>query len=491
MPCLAKSRWPLAIIIGLSLPRWTIAQSITSNQLQQVVARLAEGATHSWELGTRAQALLELNSPFYSVFSNTTLPPPTSAPSSSIPANLTDVITIARNTVSQLNGSTTTPRPLVANDGAAGDPASIGVAVLLANWTNAPPPVPPVMNVTGTNATTTTSASPTTSTTNTTNTTTSASPTSTSVTNSSSTTHNLTVPSYAEAATSQLEFLLTTVPRTSDGAISHRVSQVQLWSDFIYMAPPFLAYYGVITQNQSLVTESYNQIKLYRSYLRDPNAHNLWMHIVMGAGNDSGHWSTGNGWAASGMLRVLATIKNSNFAHQLQSEQTDITNWVVEILDGMYSQNTTNNIFHNYADNTSTFSDCSGTALIAAATYRLAVLTHTLHNIPNAEKSRKSLSDGSHVSIIYGRLVLSLRLTPRSHTHGQFDPNGWLTPVVNPEDWSSSGSESPEGQAFVVEMQSAWQDWVAAGSPGANSAKMVAAAWPAVIACVIFVISVI
>ena len=29
------------------------------------------------------------------------------------------------------------------------------------------------------------------------------------------------------------------------------------------------------------------------------------------------------------------------------------------------------------------------------------------------------------------------------------------------------GARSPEGQAFVVEMQAAWRDWVASGSPGA------------------------
>jgi len=34
---------------------------------------------------------------------------------------------------------------------------------------------------------------------------------------------------YAGAATDQLEYLLYNVPQTSDGAISHRVSQVQLW----------------------------------------------------------------------------------------------------------------------------------------------------------------------------------------------------------------------------------------------------------------------
>jgi rhamnogalacturonyl hydrolase YesR len=61
------------------------------------------------------------------------------------------------------------------------------------------------------------------------------------------------------------------------------------------MVPPFLAYYGVLTNNRSLVEESYNQIKLYRNYLRDANANNLWKHIVMGAsGTDAGHWSTGN-----------------------------------------------------------------------------------------------------------------------------------------------------------------------------------------------------
>jgi len=34
---------------------------------------------------------------------------------------------------------------------------------------------------------------------------------------------------YSGAATDQLEYLLYKAPHTSDGAISHRVSQVQLW----------------------------------------------------------------------------------------------------------------------------------------------------------------------------------------------------------------------------------------------------------------------
>jgi rhamnogalacturonyl hydrolase YesR len=60
------------------------------------------------------------------------------------------------------------------------------------------------------------------------------------------------------------------------------------------MVPPFLAYYGVITRNLTLLTDAYDQIRLYRFYLRDPSANNLWKHIVLGTnGRDPGHWSTG------------------------------------------------------------------------------------------------------------------------------------------------------------------------------------------------------
>lgn len=59
------------------------------------------------------------------------------------------------------------------------------------------------------------------------------------------------------------------------------------------MVPPFLAYYGVMTRNKSAVAESYNQIRLYRSYLRDRSSNNLWRHMSLGDSQDKGHWSTG------------------------------------------------------------------------------------------------------------------------------------------------------------------------------------------------------
>ena len=42
--------------------------------------------------------------------------------------------------------------------------------------------------------------------------------------------------------------------------------------------------------------------------------------------------------------------------------------------------------------------------------------------------------------------------------------------MVDPYQFPNQGSQSPEGQAFVVEMHAAWRDWVANGSKGKNGA---------------------
>jgi rhamnogalacturonyl hydrolase YesR len=60
------------------------------------------------------------------------------------------------------------------------------------------------------------------------------------------------------------------------------------------MVPPFLAYYGVIFQNATILFEAFNQIRLYRSYLLDTSSNNLWRHVLLGGGTkDQGHLSTG------------------------------------------------------------------------------------------------------------------------------------------------------------------------------------------------------
>jgi hypothetical protein len=45
----------------------------------------------------------------------------------------------------------------------------------------------------------------------------------------------------------------------------------------------------------------------------------------------------GNGWAAAGMLRVLATIMHSPYNNSFTQEIASLTQWVGEIHTGMYS----------------------------------------------------------------------------------------------------------------------------------------------------------
>ena len=494
----------------------------------------------SWELGVRTQALLELNAPHYSVNAvNQSLPP-----SASIPLNISSPVDIvlgiaktvvSNRTVSNTNGANynySGPQ-LLTNDSSTADPASLGTAVLLANWTGQG-------QKDGLN--------------------------------------------YAGAATDQLNYLFDIAPRTSDGAISHRIDQVQLWSDYVYMVPPFLAYYGVLTNNGSILYEAYNQVSLYRSYLMDQRANGLWRHILLGSGgDDDGHWSTGNAWAAAGMVRVLGTIYNSPFNASMVNQTNDLVNWIGEIHQGMYTNLDSNFVFKNYPDealSATNFYDASSTALMASTVYRLSTLANVHTYIPYAEKTRKVISENAgsfpaqrrgHFEVIQqprpmtttnssattrpvssstsgvatappatatviitspvingttyeiatattycpvspytnassnatsppstfgtmlppGCTTISPNTTTITHTLStpsntaplttptpdsagslqHFTHNGWLEPVVNPYNYTLLGSDSPEAQAFVVLMQAAWRDWVSTGSIGQVNAS--------------------
>ena len=143
---------------------------------------------------------------------------------------------------------------------------------------------------------------------------------------------------FATAASEQLEYLLHVAPRAPNGAISQRESQVQLWSDFIYMAPPFIAYYGALQGGflgNRLLQIAYDQVRLYRGVLFDADV-GLWRHIALGNGTDPTHWATGNAWAAAGALRVLATIQQSCAADSMTSQQNDLLQWVQETLVGVW-----------------------------------------------------------------------------------------------------------------------------------------------------------
>lgn len=187
-------------------------------------------STHSWEFGTTSEALLELFNPGLSVFGTNPFPGG-KLPSPSVTNTKSLVYAKPNIRLQSLPGQ---PPTLSDGQGAVGDPASLGVSALLIDQS---------------------------------------------------------LPEYRAAADHQASYILHAVSRAWNGAISQRDSNPTVWADFMYMAPPFLAYYAVATGDVSLLQETVRQCGLYRQLLQanmSASYHGLWEHIVGPENPDAG-----------------------------------------------------------------------------------------------------------------------------------------------------------------------------------------------------------
>ncbi|ORY31626.1 hypothetical protein BCR39DRAFT_525995 [Naematelia encephala] len=382
----------LCLIVIASLPSLVSAVHLTNSSIDHIFSVLQNISQYSWENGTKSEALLEKTYPSLSVFSPTA---PLPLPADLSQDDISQILDIAHTTLSNRPATNTSVSahggsPLL-SDGAAGDPASLGVAILLANWStnNA------LWNNVG----------------------------------------------YGDAATMELNYLLYDVPRSAQGAISHRADQVQYWADFVYMVPPFLAYYGALHNNQSLLQEAYTQCSLYRGQLRQSSG--LWNHIEGGTTNNGGSHDPN---PCGGMLRVLATIKWSGFQSQMSSQMSDLQSWVEEILTATQQYITSDGLLRNYMTDSTSFEDASGSALMAASGIRLSTL-----NLTND--------------------YINQSLTLLSAVSSKVNSSGYVTQVVNPTDFSTQGTQSPEAQSFLVMAYSAYDQWDKQGRPGFQSGE--------------------
>lgn len=115
-----------------------------------------------------------------------------------------------------------------------------------------------------------------------------------------------------------------------------------------------------------------------------------------------------------------------------------------------------NGLLYNYLNQTSSsFLDAAGTALLVASTYRLAQLTSQFSSLSSSNSTPSSLAlnaaEGAYQT-----------LTSPSH----LSSTGVLSPVVNPLSYGKqlgNGGTSPEGEAFVLLMESARRDYLAMG----------------------------
>lgn len=343
-------------------------------------------ATHSWEQGTAAEALLEFRNPDLTVFA------PTPFPNDKIPYPPIVGVPIKGLEFAQ---------PLILNDGdtlvhdewGVSDPASLGVAAVVLGQRKT---------------------------------------------------------YIMEAATRQKDFLLKKAKRYENGAISHRIASAELWADAIHMFPPFLAYYAVATDDLELMRETVRQIGLYRDELMIKGGvqAGLWKHIVSPTNtSDDGAWSTGVGWAAYGMARVRATISGWRPSNEeMGKEIAQLDHWIWEIFDGaIRTDDDETGLLRNYLGDDSWYGETSGTALLAATVYRMAVL--------NPQK----FANVDYLQWAYEK---------KQAVSQRVDADGIAKPAQQPLDHKLREplmKGSPEGESFVLMMGSAARDCKCAG----------------------------
>ncbi|PWN34604.1 uncharacterized protein FA14DRAFT_32030 [Meira miltonrushii] len=394
----APAKSPLKISISVS------SSSVPTIDTAKTLSLAKSLSSHSWEWGTTIQASLEVNNPELSVFSTNAFPNG-KVPIVSGTGQKIDALAYAKQKI-QTNG------PALADGaGAIGDPASLGVgAILLGSATSTKNTI------------------------------------------------------YKSAAQRQLNTVLA-APKFYNGALSQRANVAELWADNMFMTPPFLAYSAVAGNNVTLLRQAISQCALYRQVLQANTTSTwkgLWTHIVGQESQTLGIWATGNGWAALGMVRVLATVKNWQTSSSWSSEQGQLIQYILEIINGAKAVpvDPQTGFYRNYIvggsnsqnNNTVTwFGDGAGTAALTAAALRLAVIRPSL--APQMISFAKPL-------------LTSLAKNTNN--------DGLLSPTVNPLDWYTTTpftSGSPEGQAFISMAGAAWRDCVNAGVCSSTSRK--------------------
>ncbi|QDS72751.1 hypothetical protein FKW77_004091 [Venturia effusa] len=261
-----------------------------------------------------------------------------------------------------------------------------------------------------------------------------------------------TFPAYSAAATRQARYLLDIASRWENGAISHKGTQKELWSDNVFMTPPFLAYYAVASDDLAIMKEALMQPVLYGQVLAIPKEGNastagLWMHVFNQYRGDHGLWSTGNAWAAMGILRVIATAKHSRWASSLMSEMSTLKTMVKDVLDATirFDKAEPNEpLVRNYINVTAYYGELAGTTLLAAAAYRAAEL--------DSQMFGKEYVDWADEK----KAIVEARINPDT---------GLLAPVVNPYKWNDKipATQSPEAQCFAMMMYAAERSLKGAG----------------------------
>lgn len=229
---------------------------------------------------------------------------------------------------------------------------------------------------------------------------------------------------YSDALDKMTDWLLNKAPRTKEGILYHFNDRPQVWVDSFCMAPPYLAVTGHYE-------EALRQIEGFRKLLYNPEK-KLYSHMwddSLNAFARKDFWGVGNGWALSGMTRVLMFLPDS----MVQAKKR-IAGYIEEGLKGCLAYLREDGLFHDVLDNPDTFVETNTSQMLAYTIFRgvLAGWLDPLY-LKYAEKMRQAAC-------------------------GKVDEYGFVRGVCGSPYFDRPGTAA-EGQAFFILMEAAARDY--------------------------------
>jgi unsaturated rhamnogalacturonyl hydrolase len=228
------------------------------------------------------------------------------------------------------------------------------------------------------------------------------------------------------AANRMLDYFLNKAPKSDKGIIYHTLNAPEFWIDSMYMSPPFLSVSGQFD-------EALKQIIGMRNVLWNSD-HKLFSHRWHNEKNEfinKNFWGVGNGWAAAGMARVIATLPES-----MNDSKKILIQYVKEVIDGCLVYIRPDGLFHNNVDQPETFVETNLSQMLA----------YTIFRGVKANWLDKGYLKHAHAM--------------RNAAIVKVDKYGFVQGVCGAPFFNSSG-RATEGQAFFLLMEAAYNDFQA------------------------------
>ena len=165
---------------------------------------------------------------------------------------------------------------------------------------------------------------------------------------------------YKQAADRLYDYCKNKAPRNEAGTIYHVNNHKEIWSDSIYMLPPFLAAYGDYD-------ECMKQIRGYRAILWNADK-KLFSHRWSDDTNafiNEKFWGGGNGWAAASFAIIYELLPTDK-----QEYKTEIVNYLSELLEGLQANVRPDGLFNDFVGDPDSFVETNLSQMAAFAIFK-------------------------------------------------------------------------------------------------------------------------